>query len=409
MSCNGDCGSCGTRCDYVSQVERDIYKMMAFKSDIRKEYDSLKKPTNAVVSLTNQCNNACPYCFVDFNPMRMGFETAEKIIAFLKENCSDGEIPTFVFFGGEPLLEFEGIIKPLIEKYGESVKWSITTNGTLLTEEIIDFFSDNKVSILLSMDGNKQIQDKQRPLKNGNSSFEAIMKNFNYLILRNPEICVRSTITKDSIEDIFDFMLFLEKNNVRHCTFCVNENEEYTENDYLALRKQIDKCGKYMYEKLMKGEKVICFDGIISAYHELCEMEKIPMFHNGLNRCGMGTTSIGISPDGTFHPCQEENSTTDYVIGNINDGIDKEAHIRYLQSYFDIMSNLHCEEPCPINMKLYCFNQQCPNQILHRNGKISTAKCAYLKTMKFVAAKFVLLLRNNIRPDIRSFMQEEGF
>lgn len=160
MSCNGDCGSCGTRCDYVSQVERDIYKMMAFKSDIRKEYDSLKKPTNAVVSLTNQCNNACPYCFVDFNPMRMGFETAEKIIAFLKENCSDGEIPTFVFFGGEPLLEFEGIIKPLIEKYGESVKWSITTNGTLLTEEIIDFFSDNKVSILLSMDGNKQIQDK---------------------------------------------------------------------------------------------------------------------------------------------------------------------------------------------------------------------------------------------------------
>lgn len=63
------------------------------------------------------------------------------------------------------------------------------------------------------------------------------MKNFNYLVLRNPEICVRSTITKDSIEDIFDFMLFLEKNNVQHCTFCVNENEEYTEDDYLALRK----------------------------------------------------------------------------------------------------------------------------------------------------------------------------
>lgn len=166
MACNGDCGNCGTvhttvagpdGCNFITQSEKDIYEVATFKSTIREEYPHLAKPTSAVVSLTDSCNNACPYCFVDFNPQRMKLETAIQTVEFLKKNCLPEQKPTFCFFGGEPLLEYDSIIVPLVEKYGDSVTWSITTNGVALTEERIDFLAAHGVEILLSMDGTKEI------------------------------------------------------------------------------------------------------------------------------------------------------------------------------------------------------------------------------------------------------------
>jgi sulfatase maturation enzyme AslB (radical SAM superfamily) len=88
----------------------------------------------------------------------MDFKTADMTAKFLLSNAIPNKIiPGFTFFGGEPLLKFEEIIKPLVLKYKDSFGWSITTNGTLLTEEIIDFCYDNKISILLSLDGGEII------------------------------------------------------------------------------------------------------------------------------------------------------------------------------------------------------------------------------------------------------------
>lgn len=148
----------------------------------------------------------------------------------MKENGEkSGEKPTFTFFGGEPLLAFDTIIKPIILKYKKELNWSITTNGTLLTEEIIDFLADNNVSILLSFDGIKEVQDKQRPLMGQRSSFDKIMENLDYLVLKIPDTVFRGTLTKFSIPYLYQNMLFFEKIGAKSCAFCIDETEEYDE------------------------------------------------------------------------------------------------------------------------------------------------------------------------------------
>ena len=133
-------------------------KSLAEISEI--DYDSISLPTAAVMNVTDECNNKCPYCFVHFQKNYMTFETADKAARFLLENCKKNgknQIPSIAFFGGEPLLCFNSVIKPLVEKYDGKFKWSVTTNGTLLTEEIIDFLSDHHFGILLSWDGVKVV------------------------------------------------------------------------------------------------------------------------------------------------------------------------------------------------------------------------------------------------------------
>lgn len=154
MACNGDCGNCVKQNTAIFAGDLKQFMVESTFSGER------MLPTSAVVNLTNQCNNACPYCFVCFQEDFMEYSTAKDTVEFLLKNViaqKNVEKPTFAFFGGEPLLAFDKIIKPLIIEYGDRINWSITTNGTLLTEEIIDFLADNDVSVLLSWDGLKDV------------------------------------------------------------------------------------------------------------------------------------------------------------------------------------------------------------------------------------------------------------
>ena len=104
------------------------------------------QPTNAVFNVTDACNFRCPYCFVEHNPRRATLEIAEKVCQYLLNAPNEGR-PTLWFFGGEPMLEFNTIIKPIVEKYTDQMIFGITTNGSLLNEDVVDFFYKHKVSI----------------------------------------------------------------------------------------------------------------------------------------------------------------------------------------------------------------------------------------------------------------------
>ena len=161
--CNGNCATCNssTLFDYGTRKT-----FIAYPPDFC-------FPTNAVLNLTNECTHRCKMCFVDFNPRRMSFEVADAAVQFVINNCKevekygDKKNPSIIFFGGEPLLEYDSIIVPLIHKYGKRITWAITTNGLLLDEDKVDFFRQNEVNILMSFDGDKITQNLQRPLKNG--------------------------------------------------------------------------------------------------------------------------------------------------------------------------------------------------------------------------------------------------
>lgn len=359
---------CSGNCEQCSGTILDL--------GIRKNFTSYPPdfcyPFNAVLNLTDECTHRCKMCFVNFNPRRMSFQVADAAVQFVIKNCKEGEKygeyhkPSIIFFGGEPLLEYDTIIVPLVKKYGTEVTWSITTNGYLLDEDKIDFLRKNYVNILLSFDGDKYTQDLQRPLKNGNGSFDNNVKNLPYYILRYPRSEMRATVTKESIPYLYENFLFAEKMGFHSVDFIMDSRVEisYSDEDEKELQNQMDKIATHIISKLiLEKDQVIELNTLISAFTQIDAIQKNPTFNNGVWRCGMGTTSVGVAVDGTIYPCQEESSTSSESIGDVFHGIDKQKHWTHLQNYMDAIDFIGRKYPQNL-YNLFLLNQICPNRFL---------------------------------------------
>ena len=153
----------------------------------------------------------------------MTYEIADKAIQWALSNINnDKEKPIIGFFGGEPLLKFDDIIVPIVEKYKDQVEFNITTNGVLLTEDVVDFFLKNDIMPLLSFDGVAQVQNLQR-----SNSFDQVLNNIPYLLLRFPYTTMRATVTKESIPFLFDTVVMANELGFKSLFFCENAYEDW--------------------------------------------------------------------------------------------------------------------------------------------------------------------------------------
>lgn len=332
----------------------------------RFEYsEEYKHPFAAIMSVTDDCTNACPYCFVRFGKHRMTLETAKAACKYIISGAEyHNQRPSMTFFGGEPLLELDTIIKPIVEEFPE-MNFSITTNGYLLTPEVVDYLHAHNVGILFSFDGVKEVQDNGRPLKNGKSSFDEISKNIPYLIERyGPTVTMRSTLTKASIPHLYETFKFANNVGFVEWAFAIDCYEEYDENDKEKLIEQLDLICHDISIAIHKGEQIARCRTISAFFNSLLKNEESPSFEidNTLFRCGMGTTGTGISYDGLIIPCQEKNSKPEYAIGDVWNGIDEEKHKAYLEKYMTSMQNYNCNKPCKDGVKAICLNDICPSR-----------------------------------------------
>lgn len=358
MACNGNCVSCSGS---------NTLKCITTPIDLQEYLPSWGKPTNAVLNLTDECTHRCKMCFVNFNPTRMNLDTAIAAVEFIKNNCSGDKTPSIIFFGGEPLLEFDSLIVPLLDKYGSSVKWSITTNGLLLDEDKVDFFRKNRVNILFSFDGDRWTQNTQRPLKSGVGSFEVNVKNIPYYVLRYPYSEMRATITKESIPHLFENYLFAKKMKFHGVDFIMDSRTEieYNDEDIKTLEHQVNKIVADIITQLTLGhEEVIEFNNLVSTFCLAETHELQPNFNNSIMRCGLGTTSIGVGTNGDIYPCQEQSSGNNDIIGNIFTGIDPSKHFEHIKRYCTEMEKLSNSLEAN-GRNLMIVNQICPNRLLH--------------------------------------------
>lgn len=377
MACNGDCGSCAGL--HLLPMPKNIY------SPDEKSY-----PVQAIYSLTDNCNLRCPYCFSCRHENKTTFEIADSVAKFVIENSKkNNKRPGITFFGGEPLLMYDEIIKPLVLKYEDALEWSITTNGTLLTEEIIDFFYEHKVGLLLSMDGVKEVQDKQRPMVNG-SSFDKLKDIIPYLLYRFPETTFRATVTKYSLDYLQETKDFIEKMGFKFYTLIPNFFEEWSEEDYKKWQYFLDSCGIELLGKIIDEEPLKAVPNMLTmAVNELIEYGEDPKLLPPAERCGMGHYGVGVSFDGKLHPCQEDNSTLDFIIGDIYDGVDIEKQ----KEYYDLLYSKFTEYIERINQmevtnafKLYLARGYCPTRL--REGKAdSTSALLSLKGLFLAASR----------------------
>ena len=349
--------------------------------------ETYKYPTCICLNVTDSCNLACKYCFVQQKPHFMTIDLAKQTIDWLVNNLKNKnsllvdkklDKADLNFFGGEPMLLYDDIIVPLVlyteEKYPNLVHFGITTNGTLLNKERIDFLKEHNFSILLSIDGDKETQNFNRPQRNGEGSFDLVEKNIDYLLQNFPTTTFRATIYQPTVKYLYENYLYAISKGFRNIFLCPNAREDWTEEHIEELKLELNKIYLHRIACYLNDIEPIGFTLIDKAFCDILEHD-LQIYNNEFNnlspnrrviRCGIGTGSASVAYDGKIFGCQEQDSrdTNDYFyIGNIFDGIDVNRHNRILSDY-NKAEKLVCEnqnlcENCP--MRFNCIDEMCPS------------------------------------------------
>ena len=309
----------------------------------------LERKLNMVtLQLTQMCNLRCDYCIYSekssynrsHSNHRMSFETAKRVIDFYYEHSIDSERIAIAFYGGEPTLEFE-LIKRIVDYAnkvfaGKKILYRMTTNATLLTDELIDFFfnSQNDFLVLISLDGSKSIQDKNRKFSSGKGSYDIIMDNLKRLVEKNPfyakKIHINSVINPKN--EYSEMISLLDEPLLKEIPFQFN----LVENDGMPVEYEIDYLKKFNYDMFLGymtffRDKKKMFPNKLIEYNFSYIKDNIDKFNSiDLGNvsapggpCEPGRMRLFVDYKGDFFPCERVSESSECMhIGSIDSGFD---------------------------------------------------------------------------------------
>ncbi len=318
------------------------------------------------LQITKQCNLRCKYCVYSGNyenrvhsNEKMTFETARKGIDFYIEHSKDNEYGFLSFYGGEPLLEFE-FIKNCVEYFedkadGKDIHISLTTNATLLTEEIVDYFQKHSVHLLISLDGSSEIHNRNRVYRDDKGTFEKVMENLEMIKAKFPDFLCNN-ISFNAVLDpqnefscVNDFYTDFEM--AKEATIMASEitdlyrkdtvktSDKYiSEIKYENFKIFLSKLG-YLDEKYTSKLLSKQYNDKKARYNRLQMRQELPdkVHHSG--PCVPGVQRLFVDVDGNFYPCERVSEASPHMkIGNIDDGYDVDK-IRTLLNVGKISEN----------------------------------------------------------------------
>lgn len=316
----------------------------------------LPKICGGFLNVTQKCNLKCKYCFVVQQPLEMTYTTAKDAVDFYAQNAvAEAVDPQVTFFGGEPMLKYEEVVKPIVEyiraTYGD-YDLSITTNGTLLNEERLRFLKDNDVGLLLSIDGDKETQDFNRPYHSGKGSYDDI--DVEMVLKYYPNVTYRGTIDPATVHKMYDNYMWAKAKGFTNSSMILNVFADWDEEHIDILREQTRKIVEKVDMLRKSGLPYMEFNQLYDAGKHDTKLRQIDdnYFRDegqhlpACGRCGLGGTrfaSVGAS--GNIYSCQEmtENpESKEFIIGNIYTGVDDDARLRISQSFNT--KNAKCED-----------------------------------------------------------------
>lgn len=324
---------------------------------------NLRPLTSAMYAVTHACNLQCRYCFVKQEHLYTNYDVAKRLVHFLISNANGtDDVPNITFFGGEPFLMWDEIIKPLVLYIREDLKTpftlSITTNGTLVDEDKLKFMKDNGVGILFSCDGDKITQDYNRVTHSGESSFSLIEHNVDKIIQYFPNTHFRSTVIPDTCQYTFDNIMFAERHKYKTFFTTPNIFQKWNDDSKYELANQIKMYSDYYINSYRCGRSPIKFTSMEETMKRICDINtasskgdyrKAP-YCCGEGKCGMSSNRFcGVSPDGMIYSCQEMTSNVSsdsiFYIGNLFDGIDNKKRAALVEMYCpEKATGLNCKE-----------------------------------------------------------------
>ncbi len=290
-----------------------------------------------VLNVTNQCNLACTYCY-EFGadkiatpqgkPKYMTLETARASVDFLLESSGNREAVHITFFGGETLMNFKllrevvGYANNQAAAVGRRITFSLTTNATLLTDEIIDFLSDNAIGVTVSMDGPPELQDKRRVYKNGKGSYAVIEPRLRALIARHRTRAITARVTlTDGVTDVIRIYRHLKDDlgfhEVGFAPVTASDIQDYSlDDDAMAgVLGDFHALAEEWLDHALRGE-MHGFTNVSETIGELIQGT------NKSHPCGAGLGLLGVSPSGDLSPCHRFTDADTHTLGNLATGLD---------------------------------------------------------------------------------------
>lgn len=356
-------------CEEIAQL-KDAGQL--YTEDIYENYiDSFKKRQPVVKALclhiAHDCNLACQYCFAEegeYHGRRalMSFEVGKKALDFLVANSGSRKNLEVDFFGGEPLMNWE-VVKQLVE-YGRSIeeannkkfRFTLTTNGVLLNDEILEFVNKEMGNIVLSTDGRKEVHDRMRPFRNGKGSYDLVMPKFVKVAeSRNQtNYYVRGTFTRNNLDFSKDVLSLADMGfkqiSVEPVVASPEDSYALREEDLPQIFEEYDKLAVEMIKREKEGRG-------FNFFHFMIDLTGGPCVYKRLSGCGSGTEYLAVTPWGDFYPCHQFVGNEDFLLGNVDEGITrtdicdefKKCNVYSKPKCKDCFAKLYCSGGCAAN------------------------------------------------------------
>lgn len=354
------------------EIEEAIKEILQLKeagqlytADIYEDYIEEFQQRETVVKalclhIAHDCNLACRYCFAEegeYHGRRamMSFETGKKALDFLVK-ASGSRINLEVdFFGGEPLMNWQ-VVKDLVaygrsleEPYHKKFRFTLTTNGVLLKDEIMDFLNQEMSNVVLSIDGRKEVNDRMRPHRGGQGSYDEILPAFRKLAESRDQMnyYVRGTFTRHNMDFSKDVLHLADQGfeQISVEPVVAEEGEAYAlrPEDLETLKAEYDKLAVALLERRKEGRPV-------NFFHFMIDLSGGPCVAKRLTGCGSGTEYLAVTPWGDLYPCHQFVGKEEFLLGNVDEGILRSDLVDGFRS-----CNVYSKEKCKnCFAKFYC-------------------------------------------------------
>ena len=349
------------------KAEGLLFAEDTFRPDVEKlaKRDTVVKALCLHVAHT--CNLNCEYCFAaqgKYHGERalMSFEVGKRALDFLVENSGTRHNLEVDFFGGEPLMNFD-VVKRLVEyarsienEKGKHFRFTLTTNGMLIDDDVIDFANREMDNVVLSLDGRREVNDRFRKTAGGQGSFDVIVPKFQKFVKARGDksYYMRGTFTHfnpDFTKDI-QTMLGLGFNELSMEPVVCPPADAYalTEEDKQTVLKEYEKLADMMLEREKQGKP-------FTFYHYMLDLEGGPCIYKRISGCGSGTEYLAVTPTGELYPCHQFVGNKDYLMGDIWQGVtrtDTRDKFKRCNAYSrkecdDCWARLYCSGGCAAN------------------------------------------------------------
>lgn len=326
--------------------------------------------------VAHDCNLACKYCFAgkgeyDGPKGLMSFETGKRALDFLVEQSGARHNLEVDFFGGEPLLNWD-VCKKLVEygrsiekKYNKNFRFTVTTNGVLLNDEVMDFCNKEMGNVVLSLDGRKETHDRLRITRKNTGSYDMIIDKFKkFAQSRNQkDYYMRGTYTHFNTDFSKDVIHMADEGfkelSIEPVVCDPSEDYALKESDLPVLKEQYEILANEMLRRYRKGNG-------FTFYHYMIDLDAGPCIVKRVSGCGVGTEYMAVTPDGELYPCHQFVGDEKFLLGDIWNGVKNKNVLEQFENC-NVYSHKECKD---CFAKLYCSGG-CAANAYHSTGSVS--------------------------------------